>query len=1083
MSAARVVAVRGQTQGTGVLLTPRLVLTSAHVVGGDDRPLIAHPGRAGQVVSEVQWRDESLDTALLFTEHDLIDAERAAPLGRLRIGALATTSPLPHCQIVGFPDIQRYGDDGALELDQYRASVLPSAGSLRSVLVCELDHPPAAERHDGTSPLQGLSGSPVFAGPVLLGIVTQVPKGRGHLRVEGIPMDRILATDVFLDSFRSEPVTDFHPGDQRFEEQYARALRARYRKTRIFGIDELGTHETSWDLDTAYLSLEAGQRARTSPDGSGADRPGPDGQDPRGPAPALPRRIDDLLADRRRTLLRGEAGAGKTTLVWWLASHAACGTLDPELADLNGLVPFVVPLRTLHARGTDLADLDQLHTAAQIPAGRAPDGWAGRVLASGRAFLLVDGIDEVPPAEREKVRTWLTELLDLYPGTRCLTTVRPLAVEQDWLRSEGFEELHLLPMRDEDIQVFVAAWHRAARRECDGYPDTARAAAEQAELRELETELRTRFRQNPSLLALAQTPLLCAVICALHRRRRGLLPDTRWDLYRSTLAMLLGSRDSRREIGRPEGISMGLEEHQELLQSVAVWLVRAGQTQLSHQDAERQIEVAMRRLPQVGAQGSAATVLTHLLNRSGLLQERGDRAVQFIHRTFQDYLAARAFIEGGSLMELLQNAHDERWHDTILLAVGHCRPQEIRGLIDGLLAAGEAATDRTRREELYVLAARCFLNAVVVDETLAEEVAAHVRAILPPHPMAPEESLASLGPYVLPFLPGLADVDSVTAERVARLIREIGGREAIPFARRYAMHESVSVRSQFAMSWSRFPAEEYAREVLARMPLADTTLVVSGVDQLRHLRELPAVESLGLTGSCDGAQLRTFLPGVDFGQLRIRSNKTLDELSFLRELPRLNMLGLLGCSALKDLSGLRESRIEVLRMDVGRLTHADLSPIHQMPKLTELRLSYGDSPLAQQLPTAHPEVESLIVECDKPIDFSSLPEWSSLRFLTLSFGSCTWLVHSGRRVAPARQVRNLRVRVRSGYAGLAHLAENFPALSLLEITTELPESRELDLTPLQSLHGLRVTIVSLWHAALPTVIGGEPFGDRLTVRG
>ncbi|WP_326611028.1 NACHT domain-containing protein [Streptomyces scopuliridis] len=1073
MSAARVVAVRGQTQGTGVLLTPRLVLTCAHVVGDDDRPMIAHPDRAGQVTSEVQWRDESLDTALLFTEHDLIDAERAAPLGRLRIGALATTSPLPHCQIVGFPDIQRYGDDGALELDQYRASVLPSAGALRSVLVCELDHPPATERHDGTSPLQGLSGSPVFAGPVLLGIVTRVPRGRGHLRVEGIPMDRILATDVFLDSFRSEPVTDFHPGDQRFEEQYARALRARYRKTRIFGIDELGTHETSWDLDTAYLSLEAGQRDELAPD-------------PRVPfrsAPAQPRRIDDLLADRPRTLLRGEAGAGKTTLVWWLASHAACGTLDPELADLNGLVPFVVPLRTLHARGTDLADLDQLHTAAQIPAGRAPDGWASRVLASGRALLLVDGIDEVPPAEREKVRTWLTELLDLYPGTRCLTTVRPLAVEQDWLRSEGFEELHLLPMRDEDIQVFVTAWHRAARRECDGYPDTARAAAEQAELHELEAELRTRFRQNASLLALAQTPLLCAVICALHRRRRGLLPDTRWDLYRSTLAMLLGSRDSQREIGRPEGISMGLEEHQELLQSVAIWLVRAGQTQLSHQDAERQIEVAMRRLPQVSAQGPAATVLTHLLNRSGLLQERGDRAVQFIHRTFQDYLSARAFIEGGSLMELLQNAHDERWHDTILLAVGHCRPHEIRGLIGGLLAAGEAASDRTRREELYVLAARCFLNAVVVDETVAEEVAAHVRAILPPHPMAPEETLVSLGPYVLPFLPGPADVDSVTAERVARLICEIGGPEAIPFARRYALHESVSVRSQFAMSWSRFPAVEYAREVLARMPLADTTLVATGADQLRHLRELPAVESLGLTGSCDGAQLRTFLPGVDLRDLHVRSNKTLDELSFLRELPRLNALGLSGCSALKDLSGLRESRIEVLRMDVGRLTHADLSPIHQMPKLTGLRVIYGDSPLAQQLPTAHPEVESLIVECDKPIDFSSLPEWSSLQFLSLSFGSCAWLVHSGRSMAPARQVRNLRVRVRSGYAGLAHLAEIFPALSLLEITTEVPESRELDLTALQSLRGLRVDIVSLRHAVPPTVVGGEPFGDRLTVRG
>ncbi|MFE7567793.1 hypothetical protein ACFU76_12615 [Streptomyces sp. NPDC057539] len=86
---------------------------------------------------------------------------------------------------------------------------------------------------------------------------------------------------------------------------------------------------------------------------------------------------------------------------------------------------------------------------------------------------------------------------------------------------------------------------------------------------------------------------------------------------------------------------MGLEEHQELLQSVAVWLVRAGRAQLSHQDAERQIELATRRLPQVSAQGSPATVLTYLLNRSSLLQERGDKALQFIHRTLQGHIRWR----------------------------------------------------------------------------------------------------------------------------------------------------------------------------------------------------------------------------------------------------------------------------------------------------------------------------------------------------------------------------------------------------------------------------------------------------------
>ncbi|MGW2386729.1 hypothetical protein [Streptomyces sp. NPDC001658] len=120
--------------------------------------------------------------------------------------------------------IQRYGECGEdLEYDQYRAAVLPMAGHMRDVLVCELDRPAADERDGRTSPFLGLSGAPVFAGAVLLGVVTH-------------------------------------------EERYAADLRSQYRKTEIFGIDELGRSEASWDLDTAYLSLEAdGSRESATP--------------------------------------------------------------------------------------------------------------------------------------------------------------------------------------------------------------------------------------------------------------------------------------------------------------------------------------------------------------------------------------------------------------------------------------------------------------------------------------------------------------------------------------------------------------------------------------------------------------------------------------------------------------------------------------------------------------------------------------------------------------------------------------------------------------------------------------------------
>ncbi|MFE3742284.1 NACHT domain-containing protein [Streptomyces sp. NPDC059134] len=1075
MSASRVVAVFGEQQGTGVLLTPRSVLTCAHVVGAMDRTAIAHPGSAESLAAEVQWRDDALDAALLVTDHDILAPEVAAPLGRLRVGTLATEGPLPHCEIVGFPDIQRYGEHGALELDQYRATVLPTAGRLRTALVCELDHSAAAERADDTTPLQGLSGSPVFAGAVLLGIVTQVPQGRRHLRVEGVPMSRILATDSPLRStFRVTPVTDVHPRDERFENEYAKAVKARYRKTRIFGIDELGTNEATWDLDTAYLSLEAGGRERPS----GLDRP-----EPHRPSPVRPSRIDNLLADRPRTLLRGEAGAGKTTLVWWLAAHAACGTLGPELADLNGLIPFVVPLRTVHARGTGLPTPSRLSSVAQILTDDAPPGWERRVLEAGRGFLLVDGVDEVPPDEREHTRVWLNELLDLYPATRCLATVRPLAVEEEWLRSGRFDELQLLPMGHEDIQAFVTAWHRAARLECETYADERRAEEERAELTTLEAELRAQFAQNDALRTLAQTPLLCAVICALHRRRGGLLPDTRWELYRSTLAMLLGTRDTQRGIANPDGITMGFEEHLELLQSLAVWLVRGGQAQLSREVAEGQIKVAMRRLPQVAKQGSAATVLTHLLNRSGLLQERGDDEVHFIHRTFQDYLAARALVEGGSLPELLHNAHNEQWQDTVRLTVGHCRPNEVRSLIEGLLENGEGAADHAERATLYTLAARCLLDTVVVDETVGEMVAARIRTLLPPRDATGVELLASLGGYVLPFLPEPSSLDPVEATYVTELICEIGGSEAVPHAKRYALYDSSEVRSRLANSWSRFPAKEFGGEVLARLPLAEADVLVDRADQLPLLRELAPFDTLTLRGDFSAARLRRDLAGVEVGQVYVSANGALDDLSFVRGLPTLRQLTTIDCPAVTNLTPLKKTGIDLLNLSLHGITQTQLASIRSIPNLTALLLRYRSTSTARKLPAAHPQVIALDVECLKRIDLSTLRMWPSLRYLTLELDSCTWLVRGRRTVTPAPQIRMLELRLRADHAGVEQISAAFPALAELEIVSAVSRVQELDLTPLHALPGLRVTVSSEWPGVLPTLLGAEPLGDRLTVEG
>ncbi|MFF0744115.1 NACHT domain-containing protein [Streptomyces sp. NPDC004111] len=779
------VAVLGEHQGSGVIIAlnhsfarggPSLVLTCAHTLGTRTAAEIAVPGVQGVRPYRTVWRDDALDAALLASDDRaslLAGALRPpSPGDDLRLSVPETSAPLPGCQVIGFPDVQRY-EETKLDSDQFTGTVLPAAGLISRDLVFEFDRPPAAERADGTSPLAGLSGSPVFSGSNLLGIVRSVPAGRHHFRLLCVPLRRIVGSAGFREAHAAatgrkvtlEPLTGSHPEDPPHEREYALALRAAYRKTKIFGLDELGKQDAEWDLDTAYLSLEA-----QSAGGRGST------------AAHAPQRIDALLTSRPRVLLRGDAGAGKTTLVWWLASHAAAGTLGPQLSALNGLVPYVVPLRTLRAQGRSFPTPAQLPTASRLMIDQAPDGWVGRVLKAGRALILVDGLDEVSQDDREDAHTWLADLLARYPDNRCIVTSRPLAVDQGWLASEDFEELRLLPMRNNDIQSFVSAWHRAARLGTDT----------QEELDGLERDLAHQFRQNPALRDLARTPLLCAVICAVHRARQGFLPETRWALYQSALHMLLGNRDRRRRIGCPEGIDMTIEEHTQLLQRIAVWQVRGGQTEFTRLQAVRQLQPALAGMERVRAQGDSNAILTHLVNRTGLLQERTDDFFQFTHRTFQDFLAAKEFIEGDHLPELLKHAGNPQWEDVVLLSAGHCNRRELQHLVTGLLAL-----DVTRP----ILTALCAQHATWLDETVARHVRNLVRTVVPPVSVEHAAQLARLGPYVVPLLPPPDGLSSQQAFYTARMLGRIGGREALAYAAELARHADADTSQVLSDSW------------------------------------------------------------------------------------------------------------------------------------------------------------------------------------------------------------------------------------------------------------------------------------------
>ncbi|MCF1594252.1 NACHT domain-containing protein [Streptomyces muensis] len=1018
----RVVAVFGDGQGSGVLLAPNLVLTAQHVVRGNGCVEVIHPSKRHPVPCFVTWADETLDAAVLLADSEVIGPELSGPLGQIRVGGVGTGAPLPHCQIVGFPEIQRYGERGDdLEYDQFRATVLPLAGRMRNALVCELDVPAVDERGKGTSPLGGLSGAPVFAGAVLLGVVHQVPQGRSHLRIEAVPIAAVLTeARSFRWGFKVEDINDVHPQDERFEARYAKDLAAQYRRTEIFGIEELGRTESRWDLDTAYLSLEAETAA---------------GLDDRKEAKYSAQRIDSLLRERPRALLRGQAGAGKTTLVWWLAAHAANGTLDNNLWKLNGMVPFVIPMREVYARGGRFPAVAELLSAGRVISDDAPPGWAGRVLEAGRALLLVDGLDEVPPEEREKARRWLSDLLARYPDTRCLATVRPDAVEKDWLRAEGFAELRLLPMSDEDVQSFVSAWHETARLESEYVYDTRRCGDEKELLFALEQDLAHQLEQNTALRDLARTPLLCAVICALHRRRRGLLPTTRWSLYRAALAMLLGGRDAARGVSRPDDISLDSDEQHALLQRLAIWLVRTEQQQLTHAQATQQLDLATRDMPQIRAQATPDRALRYLIERSGLLQERTHDAIQFIHRTFQDFLAAKEFHESGYVLELLNHAGEEAWRDVIVLAAGHATRTDAQVLIERLVQYGDVVQGRAEKWYLHVLAAQCASSLLSLDAALMEVVRGRVRALMPPVTPSEADDVGSLGAWVVDLLPGPEGDDVSGVLGTIHALTKIRTAEARRKLKLFALSPLPGTKFEIAIGWVQQPAEQYAREVLAGSGI--DRLFVLNSSQLAQLPYLDSIRDITLTGSYSAEELDACLPTRDVVTIRLTRNKALTRLDFLRERKDLRELRVSGCTALES------ENDEWSELLDGWTNLESLS-------------FFGDVESTRRLLRA----------------VALAPGLASLELAMESLDLLTEL-------APLPAVRNLQLTRLRGYSRMTQVRHVFPSVETLTLDLAWDAVAPLDLTDLRNLPGLRRVLIQGTVRSYPHMVGADGLGARV----
>lgn len=104
--------------------------------------------------------------------------------------------------------------------------------------------------------------------------------------------------------------------------------------------------------------------------------------------------------------------------------------------------------------------------------------------------------------------------------------------------------------------------------------------------------------------------------------------------------------------------------------------------------------------------------------------------IDFVHRTVQEYLAAKQAADLGDMDLLVQNAHRDTWRETVVMAAGHANEPLRRELLTGILA--RAHTEKRRSRALKLVAVACLETLPSVPDDLREALDRCLDDLIPP---------------------------------------------------------------------------------------------------------------------------------------------------------------------------------------------------------------------------------------------------------------------------------------------------------------------------------------------------------------
>ncbi|GEM_PF-3625782 len=458
----------------------------------------------------------------------------------------------------------------------------------------------------------------------------------------------------------------------RLRAEYLEYLLRTYRGFKFRGPGEPSKIPTSVSLDNIYVPLLAQLDSSSLEEGKQV-------------------LVENEVFNHQKVIILGNPGSGKTTTLLHIATDLA--------QKKETFLPIYIPLRS-YANVLAISDIglqEYLHEFYEYSHPIAVAPLFESVIAEGKALILLDGLDEVGRIRPELIRKIELFADSVVPrGNKIVVTSRIVGY-QEFPLDHSWTLLTLLDWGEDAIEKYIRNWYLVLEM---GRGSTSSENVVEAE-RKSESLIEA-IRSNSRLRVIATSPLMLAILISLHSQR-GLLPDSRVKLYDMVLEILVDKWNYYRS---PDLLSADTTFDYyvavDVLSSLALW-TRQQNNISGVVKKDELIEWLTNyfmgdewKKPR-GEAIKSATEFLYQIQNSGLFLERGYNMFGFVHRTFEDVLAARGIaklqIEERDLI-VRTYISDEAWDEPIVLAVGvlgilQARRLEANAMVGQLLDLGQ----------------------------------------------------------------------------------------------------------------------------------------------------------------------------------------------------------------------------------------------------------------------------------------------------------------------------------------------------------------------------------------------------------